>query len=168
MTVKLVSRCIPLHTLAWCLDSDNRMLVHDCWMSLCYIQAERYSSAEEVAKQRAEAAATEERRRRGAADDAFDRALKHMMGGSLVRATDEVADLAAARPAWMNGNPQVSAQQQILTPCVLQWTLNVEDCFRLRCRHLGHLEKASVLTTAELYFLRVCLFRNWSLCSMYA
>jgi hypothetical protein len=37
-----------------------------------------------------------------------------MMGGTLVKTKDEVADLAAARPAWMDGNPQVSAFWTIL------------------------------------------------------
>ncbi|KAI8473608.1 MAG: hypothetical protein J3K34DRAFT_518892 [Monoraphidium minutum] len=71
------------------------------------IKAPKYQSAA------ARAAPAAEARRRAAADDAFGRALDDMMGGALVRAGDEVADLAAARPGWMNGNPQDFTEEQL-------------------------------------------------------
>ncbi len=77
-------------------------------------QAERYLSPAQQAAAAAAAAAEEERQRRAAADDAFSRALKSMMGGTLVRAVDEMADLAQARPAWMNGNTQVCTLPVVL------------------------------------------------------
>jgi hypothetical protein len=70
-------------------------------------QAVPYQSAAEKAAAAAAAAAEAAARARAAADNTFERALGDMMGGSLVKATDEVADLAATRPGWMNGNPQV-------------------------------------------------------------
>lgn len=36
-----------------------------------------------------------------------------MMGGRLERATDEVADLVASRPAWMNGDPASFSEEQL-------------------------------------------------------
>jgi hypothetical protein len=69
-------------------------------------QAARYESADDRARAAAAAGADAEARRRAAADDAAARALRDMMGGRLARAADEVADLAAARPAWMDGSPQ--------------------------------------------------------------
>lgn len=75
-----------------------------------HTKAVKYRSAEERAREAAAAEAEAEARRRAAADDAFERALQDMMGGALVRPKDEVADLAASRPAWMNGNPQVGGR----------------------------------------------------------
>lgn len=43
----------------------------------------------------------------GATGATARRALSDMMGGALIAARDEAAELAAARPAWMDGNPQV-------------------------------------------------------------
>lgn len=36
-----------------------------------------------------------------------------MMGGKLERATDEVAELVASRPAWMSGDPATFNEEQL-------------------------------------------------------
>jgi hypothetical protein len=36
-----------------------------------------------------------------------------MMGGHLERVNDEVAELAASRPTWMNGNPADFSEEQL-------------------------------------------------------
>lgn len=39
--------------------------------------------------------------------------VPQMMGGRLERATDEVADLVASRPPWMNGDPASFSEEQL-------------------------------------------------------
>ena len=38
---------------------------------------------------------------------------QQMMGGRLERATDEVAELVASRPAWMSGDPATFNEEQL-------------------------------------------------------
>lgn len=101
----------PVHALGSAVAHERVLISNSPPQSATLLcesrQGPKYLSAEDRARAAAEAAAEDEARRRAEADDAFDRALKDMMGGTLVRLTDEVADLAASRPAWMNGNPQV-------------------------------------------------------------
>ncbi|GBF90834.1 cilia- and flagella-associated protein [Raphidocelis subcapitata] len=75
--------------------------------------ASKYLSPEDRARAAAAEAAEADARRRAASDDASARALDEMMGGSLVRPSDAVADLAAERPDWMNGNPQSFTEEQL-------------------------------------------------------
>eukprot|EP00775_Hariotina_reticulata_P010178 gene10178-10338_t len=77
------------------------------------IKAPKYMSPAEQARVAAEEAAAEEARRKAAADDSGLRALKQMMGGHLERVNDEVAELAASRPAWMSGNPADFSEEQL-------------------------------------------------------
>lgn len=79
-------------------------------------------SPEERQRAAEAAAAAAEAAARAAADDSFGRALEAMMGGALVRPANEVADLAAQRPAWMNGNPQVrGVWQEGGGMCLAEW-----------------------------------------------
>ena len=77
------------------------------------LQAPPYTSAAEQAA--AAAAAAEAAALAAAAAGASDsagRALQDMMGGRLTRVTDDVAELAAARPAWMAADPAGFTEQQ--------------------------------------------------------
>lgn len=77
------------------------------------VHVPRYLSAKEKARQAAEAEEEEERARAQAGNDVAARALKQMMNGSLAGLPGGTAQVALARPVWMEGDPtQFTPEQQ--------------------------------------------------------
>ena len=73
----------------------------------------RHLSAKEKARLAAEAAEEEARARATASNDMAARALKQMMNGSLAAGQGAGAQVALARPPWMEGDPtQFTPEQQ--------------------------------------------------------
>lgn len=74
----------------------------------------RYVSPEEQARIDAEKRAEEECARRAAEDDAFDRALKQMMNGTLESQHSEAVVLGLQKPSWMiNADPKTFNEEQM-------------------------------------------------------
>ena len=82
----------------------------------------RYLSAKEKALLAAEAEEEEERARAHAANDMAARALKQMMNGSLAGLPGGTAQVALARPVWMEGDPTQFTPEQQQEVCLCSCT----------------------------------------------
>lgn len=87
---------------------DLRFVVRDDEVSVG-----RFISEEEAARLAAEKAATEAQMAKNAADNSTARALTMMMGGTLERPDDGMAEFAVERPVWLDTDPKAWGAEQL-------------------------------------------------------